>query len=111
QPSWTRLTSSSAPTKSAPASWASRTLSPCAKTATRTFLPVPFGSTTVPRVDAQPDVRLDRRVELRRRRLPDHLHGRLGVEPSVAVRCERGLDLLGRLLVLLPSLPRHRPLL
>src|SRR6266566_4905380 len=48
-PSCTRLTMSSPPTTSAPASWASRALSPTAKTATRTFLPVPLGSTTEPR--------------------------------------------------------------
>ena len=34
---------------SAPASSASRALSPSAKTATRTSLPVPFGSMSVPR--------------------------------------------------------------
>src|SRR5437660_3334034 len=49
QPSDTFLTRSSPPTKSAPASWASRALSPTAKTATRTFLPVPLGRTTDPR--------------------------------------------------------------
>src|SRR5438552_3639439 len=48
-PSVTRLTRSSPPTTSAPASWASRAFSPTAKTATRTFLPVPLGSTTDPR--------------------------------------------------------------
>ena len=40
---------SSPPTKSAPASSASRIFSPLAKTRTRTFLPSPLGSTTVPR--------------------------------------------------------------
>src|SRR6266480_3950297 len=49
QPSETRLTRSSPPTTSAPASCASRARSPAANTATRTFLPVPFGSTTEPR--------------------------------------------------------------
>ena len=49
QPSETFLTRSSPPTTSAPASCASRALSPTAKTATRTFFPVPFGSTTDPR--------------------------------------------------------------
>src|SRR5436190_19432482 len=49
QPSATRFTRSSPPTTSAPASWASRALSPTAKTATRTFLPVPLGRTTEPR--------------------------------------------------------------
>src|SRR5262245_15128215 len=49
QPSWTRLTRSSPPTTSAPASCASRARSPVANTATRTFLPVPLGSTTEPR--------------------------------------------------------------
>lgn len=41
-------TNSSAPTKSAPASCASLTLSPLAKTKTLTVLPVPWGSTTAP---------------------------------------------------------------
>src|SRR2546421_288849 len=49
QPSVTFLTRSSPPTTSAPASCASRALSPTANTATRTFLPVPLGSTTEPR--------------------------------------------------------------
>ena len=39
----------SVPTKSAPAASASRALSPTAMTSTRTDLPVPAGSTTVPR--------------------------------------------------------------
>src|SRR5215472_1070278 len=43
---WTR---SSPPTKSAPASWASLTLSPPTKVSTRTVLPVPLGRATVPR--------------------------------------------------------------
>jgi hypothetical protein len=38
-----------APTKSAPASSASRALSPCAMTSTRAVFPVPCGRTTVPR--------------------------------------------------------------
>ena len=42
-------TSSAAPTTSAPASRASRAFSPWANTATRTDLPVPWGSETVPR--------------------------------------------------------------
>ena len=37
------------PTTSAPAASAFATLSPCVNTATRTVLPVPFGSTTAPR--------------------------------------------------------------
>ena len=37
------------PTKSAPAASASLTFSPCVITSTRTDLPVPCGSTTVPR--------------------------------------------------------------
>ena len=41
---------SSAPTTSAPAASASRAASPAANTATRTALPVPFGSETVPRI-------------------------------------------------------------
>src|SRR2546427_1120597 len=49
QPPCTRSTRSSAPTTSAPASRASRSLSPFAKTATRTDLPIPCGSTTAPR--------------------------------------------------------------
>src|SRR5881396_375238 len=49
QPPWTRSTRSSAPTTSAPASRASRSFSPFAKTATRTVLPIPCGSTTAPR--------------------------------------------------------------
>src|SRR5882724_509182 len=40
---------SSPPTKSAPASCASRTFSPLARTRTRTLLPRPCGRTTVPR--------------------------------------------------------------
>src|SRR5579859_821929 len=43
------VTMSSPPTKSAPASWASRTFSPLAITRTRTALPKPCGNTTVPR--------------------------------------------------------------
>src|SRR5258708_22593009 len=42
-------TISSPPTKSAPASCASRTFSPPAITSTRTLLPSPFGRPTVPR--------------------------------------------------------------
>src|SRR6266704_5246544 len=49
KPPWTFSTRSSAPTTSAPASRASRSFSPLAKTATRTVLPMPFGSTTAPR--------------------------------------------------------------
>ena len=45
----TSSTSSSPPTMSAPASLASRAFSPTANTATRTDLPVPWGSDTVPR--------------------------------------------------------------
>ncbi len=45
-----RETRSSLPTTSAPASSASRAASPSANTATRTSLPVPFGSDTVPRI-------------------------------------------------------------
>src|SRR5262249_19204722 len=48
-PPCTRSTRSSAPTTSAPASRASRSFSPLAKTATRTVLPIPCGSTTAPR--------------------------------------------------------------
>ena len=48
-PSITSSTSSSPPTRSAPASRASRALSPWANTATRTVLPDPFGNVTVPR--------------------------------------------------------------
>ena len=43
------LTRSSPPTSSAPARLASAAFSPCAKTSTRTTLPVPWGRTTVPR--------------------------------------------------------------
>src|SRR3954452_3970475 len=49
KPSSTRLARSSAPTRSAPASSASRALSPFAKTATVTLLPRPLGSAIVPR--------------------------------------------------------------
>src|SRR5579875_975969 len=49
KPSWMRCARSSAPTTSAPASSASRALSPWAKTAMRTSLPRPLGSATVPR--------------------------------------------------------------
>src|SRR5581483_7090021 len=49
QPPWIFSTMSSAPTKSAPASRASRSFSPLANTSTRTDLPVPWGSTTAPR--------------------------------------------------------------
>src|SRR4029077_7368382 len=62
----------------------------------------------VARVVPQPDVRLDGGVELRDRRVADHLTCDLGLEPAVAVARDRGLDLLGRLDVLLPSLLRHR---
>src|SRR5579875_765220 len=48
-PPWIFSTSSSRPASSAPASRASLTLSPRAKTSTRTVLPVPWGRTTVPR--------------------------------------------------------------
>ncbi len=47
--SWMRAARSSAPTKSAPASSASRALSPLAKTAIVTVLPRPCGSAIVPR--------------------------------------------------------------
>src|SRR5262249_25911700 len=51
QPSpWMRLISSSLPTKSAPASFALATLSPWQKTSTRTDLPTPCGSETLPRI-------------------------------------------------------------
>ena len=40
---------SSAPTRSAPAALASSAFAPCANTATRLVLPVPFGITTAPR--------------------------------------------------------------
>ena len=49
QPASMRSTRSSPPTSSAPAAFASWALSPWANTATRTILPVPCGSTTVPR--------------------------------------------------------------
>src|SRR5271166_618552 len=49
QPSMIFWTISSPPTNSAPASVASRCLSPPASTRTRTLLPKPFGRTTVPR--------------------------------------------------------------
>src|SRR5215207_4244993 len=49
KPSWTRLARSSPPTTSAPASSASRALSPWAKTAILTSLPRPLGSAIVPR--------------------------------------------------------------
>src|SRR4029077_21124043 len=62
----------------------------------------------VARVDTQPDVRLHRGVELRDRRVADHLTCDLRLKPAVAVARDRGLDLLGRLDVLLPSLLRHR---
>ena len=67
-PSCTFFTRSSPPTTSAPASIASRSFSPVAKTAIRRTLPVPWGSVTVLRttwsawrgIDAETDVRLDR---------------------------------------------------
>ena len=40
---------SSKPTTSAPAAFAASAFAPCANTATRTVLPVPRGSTTLPR--------------------------------------------------------------
>ena len=49
QPSWIFFTNSSLPAWSAPAASASFTLSPFASTSTRRLLPVPCGSTTVPR--------------------------------------------------------------
>ncbi len=49
QPSWIFFTNSSAPAWSAPAASASRAFSPFARTSTRRLLPVPCGSTTVPR--------------------------------------------------------------
>jgi hypothetical protein len=49
QPPLIFSTRSSPPTKSAPASSASLIFSPAAKTSTRIDLPVPCGSTTVPR--------------------------------------------------------------
>ncbi len=49
KPSWTFLIRSSKPTNSAPASLAAAAGSPWAKTATRTFLPVPWGRETLPR--------------------------------------------------------------
>jgi hypothetical protein len=49
KPPWTFSTRSSAPTTSAPASRASLSFSPLAKTATRTVLPMPWGSTMAPR--------------------------------------------------------------
>src|SRR5829696_2576362 len=49
QPPLILVTISSPPTMSAPASSASLTFSPCAMTSTRTVLPTPCGSTTVPR--------------------------------------------------------------
>ena len=45
-----RSTRSSAPTTSAPASFASWAAGPCANTATRTVLPVPLGRETAPRI-------------------------------------------------------------
>ena len=48
-PAWTWATRSSEPTMSAPAASASRAFSPSAKTATRTDLPVPWGSAMEPR--------------------------------------------------------------
>ena len=48
-PPCTCATRSSAPTISAPAAAAASASAPFANTATRTFLPVPFGSTTAPR--------------------------------------------------------------
>ena len=49
QPCWIFCTRSSPPTKSAPAASASFTFSPPAMATTRTLLPRPCGSTTVPR--------------------------------------------------------------
>src|ERR1700749_3090923 len=51
QPPLMRVTPSSPPVMSAPASSASFTFSPCAMTSTRTVLPTPCGSTTVPRTN------------------------------------------------------------
>jgi hypothetical protein len=49
KPPWIFSARSSAPTMSAPASVASRALSPLANTARRIDLPMPWGSTTAPR--------------------------------------------------------------
>ena len=46
---WMRSTRSAPPTTSAPAAFAFSTLSPCANTATRTLLPMPWGSGIAPR--------------------------------------------------------------
>src|SRR5215207_5054213 len=51
QPPLILVTMSSPPMRSAPASSASLTFSPCAMTSTRTVLPTPCGSTTVPRTN------------------------------------------------------------
>src|SRR5207248_7019491 len=61
----------------------------------------------VARVDAQPDVRLDRGVELRDRGVTHDLTGDLGLEPTVPVAPDSSLDLLGRLDVFLAALLRH----
>ena len=72
KPPWIFSTRSSLPTTSAPAASASRALSPSAKTATRTVLPVPFGQrhraadllVGLAGVDAEAEVGLDGLVEL-----------------------------------------------
>src|SRR3979490_34665 len=53
-PALTCSARSSMPTMSAPASLAACALSPAAKTATRTFFPVPAGNTTAPRTVCSP---------------------------------------------------------
>src|SRR5260221_1652134 len=75
----TRLTSSSPPTISAPASFASRSFSPAAKTATRTFLPVPRG-----RVTALRSCWSAWRTSMPRRTWASQLASKLAVEVSRA---------------------------
>src|SRR6266849_4591037 len=65
----------------------------------------------VPRIDAQPDVGFNSRIELGDRRVLGERYGLFRGEPAVAVGGDRGLDLLGRLDVFLPVSLRHLTLL
>ena len=94
---------SSLPTTSAPAASASRALSPSAKTATRTILPVPAGSDTEPRICwsawrvSMPSRKCASTVSSKfaRRQLLGERHGLLrGVERVLVELLARGAHLL-----------------
>ena len=109
KPSSIRLARSSAPTTSAPASSASRALSPLAKTAILTSLPRPLRQRDraaqllvgVADVQARADVDLDGLVELRALELLDELDRLGGLVLALAV------DLRPRLEVVLAVLGHH----